>query len=356
MPLLDAALAFALTMMLVATAVTLATNVVLQTPAWLGRYFKKLVASRQELFDQMIDEFVRKEMPKIATEARPLAGAVGGDDWKDLQPVCNHLADQITAPAPDGTEPVHLSNADLLEMIRRTPAGQAFLAAVGDRVGDVLAEIERRFAAVERRYTERFRANARRIATAVALVLAVALNIDAVNILGAYVGNPSLSAAVAARSEQALADYDARVKTLTAGGEGEQLKDMQKRQEDLRNQLDRLHAGSLPFGWTYFPFGSSPPRPWTSADAAAKADRWSAVALPVWGGWLLGIGLTVWLAGRGAPFWYDVIRKIVELTRGSPPSTQAPPPVPAVLVTPVPMSPPPGASDTAPAPLSPRTG
>lgn len=308
MPLLDAALAFAITMLAVATVVTKIVEflhwLLANGPALLAAFLRQWLGERATLFKQMVDEFVRKDLARIAVaelnmdEATATTAVVGA-------------VEQIKQRFPDGEALIHMSNAALLDELKLTDLGKQFVA-LNERSVLVFAEISRRYANTEKKFTGIFRKNARMVATIVALVLAVAFNIDCVNIVETYLHNPTLSATIAATSDKAVADYAAQ----TAGKPGAPtVEELRKQYEARQKNLRDLNSAGFPFGWSYFPYGSTPPKSWSRTDSGSQSQEWRSDCR-VWAAWIIGLAFTVGLAGLGAPFWFDVIRKLTELTRG----------------------------------------
>lgn len=67
------------------------------------------------------------------------------------------------------------------------------------------------------------------------------------------------------------------------------LKEEENKNEELLKQfmesqeeLDRLNSGVLPFGWSYFPFGPSSPKPWSRTRPGFQTDPCSK-AWQIWG-------------------------------------------------------------------------
>ena len=308
MPLLDAALAFAITMLAVATVVTKMVEFLhwlLQNgPALLAAFLKKWLGERATLFKQMVDEFVQKDLARIAAEELHM-------DEAQARAAVVDAVQQIKQRFPDGEKLIHMSNTALLEELKLTELGKR-LAALNERSVLVFNEISRRYANIEKKYTTIFRQNARKVATIVALVLAVAFNIDCVNIVETYLHNPTLSATIAATSDKAVADYAAQ----TAGKPGAPtVEELRKQYEARQKNLSDLNSAGFPFGWSYFPYGPTPPKGWSRTDSGSQSQEWRSDCR-VWAAWLIGLAFTVGLAGLGAPFWFDVIRKLTELTKG----------------------------------------
>lgn len=332
MPLLDAALAFAITMLAVATVVT---KIVELLP--------KLFLNRAAEFDRMLRDFGDNELKKIVER-------VSGTSPGVAKAVSDNAIQTIKTEV-DGT---HLSNSDLIDGLKQTALGKQLLAAPD--ASEIFDEISRRYAAVEQQFSEVFRKDARKVAMGVAFVLAVAFNIDSINILGSYISNPSLSAATAARSDSAMADYTANLSKLKDENKNEELlKQFVESQKELQTELDRLNSGVFPFGWSYFPYGPNPPKPWSRTDPGFQTDPWWK-AWRVWGGWAIGVCFTAALAGLGAPFWFDVVRNITQLVQAGSTSAPAPAAASPAAAAPTPVAPTPVAPTVvAPTPVAPTT-
>lgn len=320
MPLLDAALAFAITMLAVAAVVT---KIVELLP--------KLFLNRAAEFDRMLREFGDNELKKIVERVSGKSRVVAKEE-----------SDQAIHTIKTEVDGTHLSNSDLIDCLKQTALGEQLLAAPD--ASEIFDEISRRYAAVEQQFSEIFRNDARKVAMGVAFVLALAFNIDSINILGSYISNPSLSAAVAARSDNAMADYNANLSKLKDENKNEELlQQFVESQQELQKELDRLNSGVFPFGWSYFPYGPNPPKPWSRTDPSFHVGPWWK-AWKVWGGWAIGVCFTAALAGLGAPFWFDVVRNITQLVRAGStsapaPAAAAPTPVAPIVVAPIAVAP-----------------
>jgi hypothetical protein len=308
MPLVDAALAFAITMLAVATVVTKLVDFLhwlLQNgPALLAAVLRQWLGERATLFKQMVDEFVHKELTPIAVRELNLTP-------DQARAAVEQAVQQIKQRVPSGAALIHMSNAALLDHLKQTDLGKR-IAALEDRSTLVFDEISRRYESIEAKFTDIFRKNSRQVAIAVSLIVALAFNIDCVNILESYIHNPALSATIAATSDKALADFTAQMADKPGAPTAEELT---KQYEARQKSLNELNSAGFPFGWSYFPYGPTPPRSWIRTVTLGDSQPWRS-SLTVWATWVIGIAFTVGMAGLGAPFWYDVIRKLVQMTRG----------------------------------------
>lgn len=307
MPLVDAALAFAVTMLAVATVVTKLVDflhwLLANGPALLKALLRQFLGERQAMFKSMIDEFLDREYQRIVTRY-PLMNTPQLQD--DLNQLKAEIKDQNL---------VHLTGADLVSAVRNS---QLWAVIQSDsHLQSDFSNFLRRYSTIETVYTQKFRNNSRKVATSLALILALAFNIDCVTILESYLVKPELSAEVSARSEAVLQNYQSNLAAISSKN-SDLAQTFQAARSELKNDLDSLNSQIFPFGWTYFPYGNIPPRSWAKSDPQTEPWRrsWS-----VWLTWVIGIGFTAALAGLGSPFWYDVIRNLNEMTRGTSQST-----------------------------------
>ena len=317
MPYLDAVIAFAITMLAVATIVATIVRYLDSTlpnvPGIVRAWLTTWVGDRVVIFGQMMNDFIEDELAHIIQRELhpedPKAAARQAIDW-----VANEMKG-------DGGL-IHVANADLIDKLKQTHLG-AELLNIPNRAEDVFNEIARRYAAVEKEYSDRFRANTRWVTSIIALVIALALNVDSISIAAAYLQNPVLSAEVAAKSKGVIAEFEAnkeKLKELSAPNPKDQdgkplsveqmqsdLKDAIASGDAIKKKLDALSSSGFPFGWEYFPYGQKP------SPFGAGYSSWLRYAI-----WILGIALTGVFAGLGAPFWYDVIRNLNDVARSNP--------------------------------------
>jgi hypothetical protein len=124
------------------------------------------------------------------------------------------------------------------------------------------------------------------------LVAAAALNVDTIELSRRMWTDPALRA-VAQKSAEAFA---AKGEHALNGG------DASKRAENAKKELDALGVASMPIGW---------PAKWQKAEYAG----WDKVLAVLCG--LLGWVLTALAISLGAPYWYDLLLKLLPMARSS---------------------------------------
>jgi hypothetical protein len=197
--------------------------------------------------------------------------------------------------------------------LKNASVQRIMLAAVDAAQGDInrlQTNLETWYNSTMERVGGWYKRSTQWIIFAIGLFVAVSMNINAVAIANALYHDPSVRSAVIEQAKSAASNQS------SAG----------IKYDDAKNDLKGLN---LPIGWSA---GLPPPRD----------NRWYVTA--AWGlelmfGWML----TAFAASMGAPFWFDVLNKLVGLRstvkpdeKASQPPVQSPAPAP-----PSPPAPPP---------------
>ena len=291
MPILDAALAFAITMLLVATAATQLVSVLVNTAELRCGHLQKMVS---ECFTKEIAPVLEREGQRLAKAVDEQAQALIARAAGKLEP--STLVDTISKE-----QWTRISTEDFVEYLKRTEAGAEILEGLGDKAQEVFDQLGERYEAIGRRFSASFKKKSRLHSTWIALVLALVLNIDSVHIVSTYLENPAIRAQVVAQADRVLSAHEAR---LAAAGHALQpgtAEALSAAVAQSRRDIEGLRQSALPVGWTVFPHSELLP-----GEHSGGADR-GALA---WLSWVIGIVLTGLLAGLGSPFWYDTIRGI----------------------------------------------
>ncbi len=150
-----------------------------------------------------------------------------------------------------------------------------------------------------------------------ALGLAIALNVDSLQLMRALQSNTALRQSLVAQAEEFQSSPQVQVfmaqPANPAEAEGSsdpaaQAEQQTKAFEAIRGELEKL---DLPIGWSQgrvWP-GLLPQDPWTGQCWSSWFGAWgTAIGLHFWG-WLL----TALAASLGAPFWFDMLNKVINI-------------------------------------------
>lgn len=169
----------------------------------------------------------------------------------------------------------NLKNEDLQKSL------SAFLDTAGQEIEKVQKNVEAWFNSVMSQASEWYRKRAQWILLAVALVVTSAFNADTIDMATTLWHNPTLRESVA----EAASAYVAQT-TNNAGQPPQSIEAVQQQISELK----ALETLKLPLGWSTETTPSS------------------------FGAWVLkivGLLFTAFAASQGAPFWFDLLRKLV---------------------------------------------
>ncbi len=181
--------------------------------------------------------------------------------------------------------------------IQNEPVQRVVLAAVDTAQGDlsqVQANLEAWYDGTMDRVSGWYKRSTHWIIFWVALALAVALNVNTITIADYLYRNDAVRNAIVARAQTASTDTQFLDHTY----------------QDMRKELDAL---GLPIGWQT---GWSMP---SSAQELTGLAVWQDIARPILG-WLM----TAVAATLGAPFWFDLLNKMMVIRSTVKPTEKSP--------------------------------
>jgi hypothetical protein len=298
MPILDAALAFALTMLILATLVTQIVRLPQHFGRWRSAGLDNMLA---RFFTDHFGQAITRVMTRLTGEppdqvSEDLVQKAKDFKWREL----------IADPAAEDIKAVSVET--LKEALKYSYLGIGLRNKLGDATVAVYKEIEHRYKIVEDKATEQFRRRSQVWATFVALVLAFAFNIDTIHIASSYIRHQAVREGVTAEMEKIAAAYETLSEDVDDAEGDMPLTEMGEAIGDIRHQLDLLTATGLPIGWSRFPHAGLMNKP--------TQDFENRNSLLGWLSWFFGIALTGVLAGCGAPFWFDAVNGIARAARG----------------------------------------
>ena len=337
MDLLLSLLAFAATMLVLATVVTTVLELLARLVRRRTRVFAHLLRS---VFDAEIRPLLaarlRASGADLATVRQKFVSGVmeaplfrGDTRWR------RSIAHWLLPNAHASDE---LSTEEFIRRLARTEIGQQISHEAAGQMQAVIERIELRYEELCDGAREYFRNSSAVLSLIVGIGIAVVYNIDALRVLRYFLANPQVSAAVAADAQKTLDDYraaQARLRsTLDAPGHPnsdarQEIENLKKDAAAARAELEALRARGLPIGLEHFPhcvvWGRTNPADsacaapgkadWGVTDALGAAyslvkDQSTAVVL-----WLIAAMLSGLAIGLGGPFWYDVVTGLMRVTQ-----------------------------------------
>jgi hypothetical protein len=218
------------------------------------------------------------------------------------------LVDVIANLNPGGLQPAK----DLGSLISNVPDPDvrrvlSLLAEEAGQDGQKLKEnIENWFNNSMDRVAGWYKRKAQAVNVTLAIVFTVAVNADSILIVRSLSNDPALRAALVAQAQELAKGMPAQ---LEAGQPGTGTK---ATVDELEKRINRLSGLGVPVGWTDEPGDSIRQWPgWRPGDRPAAA--WGAMWLHAVRYHLLGWLLTTLAVSLGAPFWFDMLNKIITI-------------------------------------------
>ncbi len=180
------------------------------------------------------------------------------------------------------------------------------------------ANLETWFNSAMTRASTAFSAKMKNLSLVVALLIAMAVNIDTLHIARTLWEEPVIrqqlsgEAAAAVQSGQLATAID---EEPTPQGVDSAVADVVQSGAAAANQLQDLHDLRLPIGWALVDVSDTPAGHWARSN---PNNLWNYIPDNNPEGWLglllakmLGIAATVIAAGQGAPFWFNIVNRII---------------------------------------------
>jgi hypothetical protein len=314
---IEAALAFALTMIVFSTIVTVITEVILRALRSREKNFRSMV---EQLFDQIVWPRVRERLSGLAVDtvrnrfvealtSNPLAAGAAS-------PI-NRLSGRMVPRTVSS-----MTVMELMERIGDTEIGTAIAAGGADYINDAINDLAQKYDRFCRGAHESFAAHAKAWSVAISIALAFALNVDAVRVFVTYLNDGAIRQAVIAQENRILNGLDEARRSLAAveAQVAEAGTPADGRLDQVRASMERVAAAAselstlgVPVGFGYFPGCAKLTADGMPVDPSCAAGGGIAAA-GAWLGWIGSVLLAGLLIGLGAPFWFDLARG---LSRGA---------------------------------------
>jgi hypothetical protein len=297
-----AALAFAVVMMLLSTAVTLLLEVAHKAMRIRETGLRRLVAS-------LYENVVVPRLPPLDGTAPTgaFANAVTSERFLPVQENVTRGRHSWIYRIVNAKERKNLTTLEFVERLAETAAGRRLFEESERRGEDYLriflGDLASKFEDYSRSSSEYFTRRAKLASGVIAVLLAFSININAVHIYQTLLLDKNVRDALIAQGDAAgelVRDTEKRKAALVASTDVSQ-QELEKNIDELKALRRSLESSGIPIGW-----GSTP---WNLPDWQEKAPAWPQAVAPL-AGWTLSVLLAGLLIGLGGPFWFDVFSKL----------------------------------------------
>lgn len=371
MNLLNALLAFSITMLMLSTMSLVVVETIHRVLRIRQKYFRQIIEHFYDAFiDKLLDQlrldstsaelrtdfvqtmmsvtglrkmdYVRSRSESITASDDANAGV--NESWK------RKLINKITGAEHKQTE--RLDNVEFVQRLANTQVGKAMMAKGDTYVRSLILDLTRQLDAISAGSSSNFRQRSRYYAFLSALFIAPFVNVDSVYLFRAFTQDVSLTARVielGPEAEQAFNLSEQRIQELEnamdkAGqkeGVDEEVeklladasKQLQEARSQALNDQQKLIDAGVPIGAHYFPYckpletsktavTDSPdeeaPGPRfidKRCQQAGKTTTFERIGSAEGVGWIVGIVLSIILIGQGSPFWFQMFQRLSVVSR-----------------------------------------
>ena len=349
---LQSFLAFATTMLVLATLVTLILEIV-------ARIFRR----RYRIFTHLLRQLFKKELqPLIESNLKTRSGVASGTMAPETRAQLDIFLDEIRNSPLDPVEDKNpltwfggwlrwfgadrsekLTTEEFIRRFARSKIGREIYQQTTGRIDSLIDSLCLRYKELSDAMSEYIKNSSSILSMAVGIIIAFTINLEAYRLFNFYIHNPDVAAKVAdnaAAYADAYTDAQQRLNDAlvaldrTNGADAESTADARQEIEAIRNRLEAvpgyvsaLKAEGIPIGLDYFPFcryrktiqkDGKDAYPCKDPDsryrlvASTDSDRslWPDYLL-----WIIKVIITGVLIGLGGPFWYDAVRGLARATQ-----------------------------------------
>ena len=203
---------------------------------------------------------------------------------------------------------VELSPEDLFKRLATTEFGKAIKERSELEIDDAVDSMSRAYDKYGNAASDIFKRRSSLVSLAAGLVVALVLNVNALVILKSFLNDPVARGQMVAQAEAITRQYEALQSRPEAQG-FENAEEAKALVAEMSSKVDALQDSGIDFGWKPT---AAPQRYWNGQDASKDSFLKQAGAFLVWLVGALGTGM---LVGLGCPFWFNIVTKITSVLR-----------------------------------------
>ena len=349
---LQSFLAFAATMLVLATLVTLIIEIV-------ARIFRR----RYRIFTHLLRQLFKKELqPLIESNIKARLGEDPDKIKAEIDSRIDIFLDEIRNSPLEPVEDKNpltwfggwlrwfgadrsekLTTEEFIRRLARSHTGREIYQQTAGRVNRLIDSLCLRYKELSEAMSEYIKNSSSILSMAIGIILAFTINFEAYRLFNFYIENPDVARNVAdnaaayadayteaqERLDEALAALD-RPETEQAesiADAREEIESIQERLESVPANVLELSAEGIPIGLDYFPFcrfrdtittDGEVAYPCKDAESRYRLFSSKGSATDLWPDyllWFIKVIITGVLIGLGGPFWYDAVRGLARATQ-----------------------------------------
>lgn len=297
MPFVDAALAFAITMLIVAIIVR---EIVGLIQGVLGWRHEKLKTFLKQFYSDQLKDTVDAELAKVdgalREELKGILDQLGKSPAKGLKKSMLDKENNISKKVGE------VSTRDMIEGLRKSPFGEALFKKLPDQADRFLFAAAEEYQSFGEQFSREFKRRPQLVATVIAVVVALLVNVDSFHVVSTFAGSNDARTRAVAQADIVLANASAEL-----GGRDPDVvpgvDEVRAQIDSLRTQITGLSSTPFPVMWDRFPYCRDAAQDARCGETGIQLDHLF---------WFIGCLLTGVLAGLGTPFWHDVVSGVAQ--------------------------------------------
>ena len=321
MIMLEAAMAFAIAMIIFSTVATSIVEVIHRVA---GTRQKQLERMIKYLFQNIVWPRISRNLERRPTETQEQAMHRHCKEFIEaltMNPMGSARGEKALLGYEKkldkfiGTKIESLTSLAFAERLGRTEVGKAILTEGEQQLELLITDFTRSLERLSRTATEFLDSRARALAMGVGIVLALTVNIDASRLMSTLIETPELRTSLIEQADTVVEENQQAAQKLLEVAEKakagkldeDQITKIEEASTAIQKKVQSLESAELPIGYAYFPYcGNSTDQSCKDTDIS-HYFRWFFMCL-----------LSGMLIGLGGPFWYrvfSVFSQIVQMMR-----------------------------------------
>ncbi len=313
MPLIEAFLALALTLLSLAMIATLIVEL-----------FHRIARTRAKNLRTMLEEFYDNAVePRVKAELQKTA--------KKLEEHKTEFIDKLMSnPLIKGEKQaglfesrlkdvVSLSTGDLFKKLANSDIGKKIKKKTEAEIDEAVDSLSRSYDEFGVAATDLFKRKAQIISLLVGILVAFFLNVNALSIFKSYLDDPQARAKAVAQADAALETFTKRTDNISGFTDKKEIVD---HVNTIKKEIEGLGDTGIPIGYSK----DKAPVSWFVKDPDSDWKKKAQLCVGIVF-WAVGVFITGLLIGLGGPFWFNVVRKltdVLQVVRGGAPTAAKP--------------------------------
>ncbi|MGL1956248.1 MAG: hypothetical protein OCD00_02870 [Colwellia sp.] len=192
-----------------------------------------------------------------------------------------------------------LTSIEFIRRLAETNIGQQLAEHAKGNIDQIVHQLVTRYDSYGAAASERFRSKSKIITTIVSICLALALNINAIELIKTFQQNQTLTESMINNADLVTQHYSTTVEKIAKnkkdnGDKNTSPEELSASITELKNAITNVKELGLPIGWKN-PHPFSPPK---------DKMKWLDIFF-----WFISTIATGILIGLGAPFWFDLVKR-----------------------------------------------